>query len=277
MVKGPEKIRKDIEGLSSLPTIPPVVTKILRLLDTDEISIQRIGEFISNDQSLSARVLKIINSPVYGFPCRISSVSQAIMLLGLGALKGMLLSVSIFDIMEKAMIGLWEHSFGTAMAARLIAIKKNYRDVEDASVAGLIHDLGKVALSLCYPEQYEQVITQAREKEDYLMVFEREIIGTTHDMAGLWISKKWNFPLQLVETIGYHHNPCKAREHRLLTSIVHLSDIMIKMMGFGFSGDPFVYPVEKEAWGMLGFNRKDLLELFQKLEKGLSENEGFIF
>ncbi|HHN65304.1 MAG TPA: HDOD domain-containing protein, partial [Nitrospirae bacterium] len=167
-MRKPEEIRDAIERLSSLPTIPPVVSKILRVIDADDVSIEKIGEFISSDQALSARVLKIVNSPVYGFPGRISSISQAIMLLGLSALKGMLLGVSIIDIMEKTMLGLWEHSFGTAMAARLIASKRGYKDIEDASVAGLIHDIGKVALSLCYPKEYGQVVSEAEEKGDYI-------------------------------------------------------------------------------------------------------------
>ncbi len=276
-MRKPEEIRDAIERLSSLPTIPPVVSKILRVIDADDVSIEKIGEFISSDQALSARVLKIVNSPVYGFPGRISSISQAIMLLGLSALKGMLLGVSIIDIMEKTMLGLWEHSFGTAMAARLIASKRGYKDIEDASVAGLIHDIGKVALSLCYPKEYGQVVSEAEEKGDYITVHEKEVLGITHDTAGLWIATKWHFPSQLVEAIGYHHRPSRAPGYMLLTSIIHLADSVVKMMGVGYSGDPLVHPVDKQAWQLIGFDRKEMLELFRDMERGLAEYEGPIF
>ncbi len=269
------EIRKEIEGLSSLPTIPPVVTRLLEIVDSEEISIKEIGDVISRDQVLSARVLKIVNSPIYGFPGRISSVSQALMLIGLSAIKGMLLGVSIFEIMQKTMVGLWEHSIGAAAAARLIASRAGLKDVEEASVAGLIHDIGKVVLGIRYTEEYRAVLERTGEEQRYVIELERDVFGVTHAQAGGWIAQKWNFPVNLVEAIGYHHKPALSREAGRLVSVVHLSDAVVKMMGFGFSGDPYLHPVERKAWELLGLTEEDLREVLSEMEDTLTETGSF--
>ncbi|GMT43559.1 MAG: histidine kinase [bacterium] len=269
-------VKKKVERLSSLPTIPPVVTKILKVIGSEDISLKKIAEFISRDQALSARVLKIINSPIYGFPGRISSISQAVMLIGLGALKGMLLGISMFDMMQKTMIGLWEHSIGTAVAAKVIAAKVGIKEIEDASVAGLIHDIGKVALGICYPELYKNVIAVAKERDIYIVEAEEDIIGVNHAEAGSWLARKWRFPLSLVNSIEYHHNP-SAKRPSMTIAIVHLSDTIIKMMGFGFSGDPFAHRIEQTAWDTLALTGEDLKGIFMEIEEAILSQETSIF
>ncbi|NOZ83357.1 MAG: HDOD domain-containing protein [Epsilonproteobacteria bacterium] len=269
-------VRKKVERLSSLPTIPPVATKILKLIGSENISLNKVTEFISRDQALSARVLKIINSPVYGFPGRISSISQAVMLIGIGALKGMLLGISMFDMMHKTMMGLWEHSIGTAVAAKAIATKVGMKEIEDVSVAGLIHDIGKVALGICYPELYKNVIIAVGEKKIYIVEAEENIIGANHAEAGSWLARKWRFPLSLVNSIEYHHNP-SARHSSMTIAIVHLSDTIIKMMGFGFSGDPFAHRIERIAWDTLALTGEDLKGIFIEIEEAILSQETSIF
>jgi len=270
-------IRKEIEELGSLPTIPPVVTKLLRIIDSEDVSLKQIGDFISRDQVLSMRVLKMINSPIYGFPGRISSVSQALMLIGLGAVKGMLLGVSIFDMMQKTMVGLWEHSIGTATAARKIAERAGLKEVEDASVAGLIHDIGKVALGARYPERYAEAIRRAEDAGTYMLEAEKDIFGVTHAQAGSWLAQKWNFPANLVEAIGYHHKPRLAKESPLIAATVHLADTVVKMMAFGFSGDPYVHVLDRDAWERLGLDMEDVRAVLSEMEEALAQKDAFVF
>ncbi len=119
-----QALRSQIERIDTLPTIPGVLRKLLVVIENPRISLNDVGSFISNDPVLTSRVLKVVNSPIYGFPGRISSVSQALILLGLNVVKGMLLGVSVFEAMQKTMVGLWEHSLGCAVTARIIAKKK---------------------------------------------------------------------------------------------------------------------------------------------------------
>ena len=269
-------IKNKIESLSSLPTIPPVVTKILGVIDSEDISLKKIGEFISQDQSISARVLKIVNSPIYGFPGRISSVHQALMLIGLSAVKGMLLGISIFDMMQQSMVGLWEHSIGTAIASRIIASRVGIKNPDDVSVAGLIHDIGKVALSMCYPELYKKTLELASDRQMYITEAEKEVFGVTHTQAGRWLTEKWNFPKELIESVSSHHNPLQSKEYSKVTSIVTLSENLIKMMGFGFSGDPFVHSIDESLWQEVGLKDDDLLQVFSEVEDSIADKEALI-
>ena len=113
---------------------------------------REISRFISQDPVLTSRVLKMVNSPIYGFPGRISSVNQAVLLLGLNVVRGLLFGVTVFDLMQQTMIGLWEHSMGCAILSRLMAVKKGLKDPEEASIHGLLHDIGKVVLVLKFPD-----------------------------------------------------------------------------------------------------------------------------
>ncbi len=270
-----EDVRKKVERLGSLPTIPPTITELLRLMDSEDISLKEIADFISQDQSLSARILKIINSPVYGFPGRISSINQSLVLIGTGALKGMLLGVSIFDIMEKTMVGLWEHSIGTAIAAKIIAAKAGIKEIEDASVAGLIHDIGKVALGVCYPELYKETLNIAKENQIYIFDAEEKILGVNHAEAGSWLARKWNFPFSLVYPIEYHHRPSMKRSS-VMVSIAHIADSVIKMMDFGFSGDQFAYRIDKDSLDAVGITTKDFTDIFGEIEMAISDKESFL-
>ncbi len=269
-MKPAAEIREKIESLSAIPTLPTVLTNLLAVIDSEGTSIKHIGDLINKDQALSTRLLKMVNSPVYGFPGRISSVHQALMLVGLGALKGMLMGVAIFDAMQKTMIGLWEHSIGSAIAARLIAVKVGMKETEEASVAALIHDLGKVTFGICYPDEYKALLGKAKTEEQYIVDVERENFGVNHAEAGRWIAKKWNFPGNLVEAIAYHHKPELAKDAGELAAIVHLSDMIIKMIGFGFSGDPYVHQVNSKAWELLGLDGEDLKDVLSELEDAVS-------
>ena len=112
-----EKIRRKIKSIKSLPTLPAVALKVSKMAENDNTSAVGLGKIISTDQALSGRVLRLVNSSFYGFPGRISSISNAIVLLGFEVVKSLVISVSVFEMMEKGIIGLWEHSLGCAIAS----------------------------------------------------------------------------------------------------------------------------------------------------------------
>lgn len=277
MARTANEVRDKIENLTAIPTLPAVLTQLLSIIDKEEVSMKQIGDFISRDQALSTRILKMVNSPIYGFPGRISSVNQALMLIGLGAVKGMLMGVAIFDAMQKAMAGLWEHSLGTAMAARQFAGKAGIKDVEEASVAGLIHDLGKVTLSICYPQDFQAVLERTKKEQKYILEVERDVFGVDHAEVGSWIARKWNFPANLVEALRYHHRPRLAKDNKKLAAVIQLGDNVVKMMGFGFSGDPYVHPVDEETWELLELSDEDVLAVLAELEGAASSGESLQF
>lgn len=269
-------LRSHIERIDTLPTIPSVLRKLLAVVENPRISLNEIGSFISNDPVLTSRVLKVVNSPVYGFPGRISSVSQALILLGLNVVKGMLLGVSVFEAMQKTMVGLWEHSLGCAVTARIIANKKELKEPEEVSVAALLHDIGKVVLGLKFPDEYKKIMSDAETKDIFIFDAEKNYFGINHADAGAWIAQKWNFPRSLVEVIEYHHKPHLSKNVAMHTAIVHISDILIRAKGFGFAGDNFVPAINNAAWQMLNLSEADVKDILAEMEDSLSQAEDFL-
>lgn len=266
-----------IERIDTLPTIPKVLQKLLKIIEDPKASINDIGSFVTSDAVLTSRVLKVVNSPVYGFPGRISSVSQALILLGLNVVRGMLLGVSVFEVMEMAMMGLWEHSMGCAVTARIIAKKKGLNEPEEVSIAALLHDIGKVALSLKFHEDYKKILSGAERDSMFIYEAEKKFFSINHADAGAWIAQRWNFPKSLVEVIEYHHKPHLSKNVPLQAAIVHFSDILIRSKGFGFAGDIFVPAVNPAAWKILDFSDADIKDLLTEIEDSLEQSEDTLF
>ncbi|HOT42304.1 MAG TPA: HDOD domain-containing protein [Syntrophorhabdaceae bacterium] len=270
-------IRSSIEKINTLPTIPNVLKKLLKMLENPATSLNDIGHFISHDPIITTKVLRMINSPIYGFPGRIYSVNQAVILLGLNVVKGLLLSVSVYDLMKKVMMGLWEHSLACAITSRLMAKKKGLKEPEESSIAGLLHDIGKVALILQFQGYYETAMSTADKKNIPIMDAEKELFNINHATAGEWMAEKWSFPRNLIEIIGYHHKPHISRNFPVETSIVHLADILVRGRGFGFAGDRTVPPVNETAWALLNLSNDDIKEILKELEESMGmANELFI-
>jgi|WetSurSiteA1Bulk_404760.scaffolds.fasta_scaffold61330_2 putative nucleotidyltransferase with HDIG domain len=266
-------LRARVENVSTLPTIPKTLKRLIGVMENPRVSLNDISTFISNDPALTTKVLKMVNSPVYGFPGRISSVSQAVILLGLNVVKGLLLGVSVFELMQKSMIGLWEHSMGCAVIARLIAKRKGLKEPEELSVGGLLHDIGKVILILQYPAEYQQAMSVAQHQGITVFEAERDYFAAGHASVGAWVAQKWSFPRGLTDVIDCHHKPHLAKNAPLESAIVHLSDIMLRGRGFGFAGDDKVPLINTKAWESLELSREDLKEILREAEDSLSEAE----
>jgi len=266
-------VREKIENINALPTIPKVLNKLLAVIENPRVSLNEISSFISGDPALTTKVLRMVNSPVYGFPGRISSVNQAVILLGLTVVKGLLLGVSVFDLMQKTMIGLWEHSIGTAIFSRIIALKTGHNEPDEVAVNGLLHDIGKVFLVLQFPDEYSRALTDSQEAGLIIHAAERNQFNTTHASVGSWMAKKWRFPTNLTDVIEYHHKPHLTRSTPVESSIVHVADVLVRARGYGFPGDALMPAVRPEAWELLGLTERDLVEIFKEAEDSLQITE----
>ncbi len=268
-----QRLREQIERIDTLPTVPVILKKLLGVIENPKVSLNEISNFISSDQVLTTRILKMVNSSIYGFPGRIYSVNQALILLGLNAVKGMLLSVSIFDAMKKTMMGLWEHSVGCAITARKIAQRKGFKEPEEVSIAALLHDIGKVILGLKFPEEYKNLIIDAEAQKIFIFEAEKNHFSVEHADAGEWITHKWNFPKNLVEVIKYHHKPDLSKNVPVQTAIVHIADILVRARGFGFAGDNFVPAINNSAWQTIDLSETDIKEILEETEELLEQAE----
>jgi putative nucleotidyltransferase with HDIG domain len=215
----------------------------------------------------------MVNSAIYGFPGRIASVSHATMLLGLNVIKGLLLGVSVFELMQKTMNGLYEHSLGCAIASRIIAQKKGLKEPEEVSVAGLLHDIGKVILALEYPAEYQAAMNEAQAKSISIYDAENIQFNATHANVGSWLAEKWRFPRSLIEVIEFHHRPASSKNAPLETAIVHMADILVRARGFGFAGEIFVPEVNTIAYELLKLSESDIKDVLKEMEDNMESAE----
>lgn len=264
-----------IKDTRSLPTLPGIISRLSSLAEDGKVSVDEMARVVTSDQVLSAKVLKLVNSPFYGFSGRISTVSKALILLGVNVVKSLAISSSIFEIMEKNIVGLWEHSLGAAVAANIIARKLNLPEREEISTAALLHDIGKVIIKIKLEEDYEHLIKVIKEKELPMIDCEKELFNIDHAEIGEWLGKSWLLPEKLIEPIAFHHNVEKSIMQRAKTAVVHVSDVLVKASGFGYSGDDFISSIQPLAWEKLGLNELMLKEIVDELEDGLVEAKNF--
>lgn len=267
-------LKKIIMDTKTLPSLPGIIHKLNSLSKNDKSSVQEMAKIVSSDQVLCARILRLANSPSYGF-YRVSTISNAMILLGVNVVKSLALSSSIFAIMEKESITLWEHSLGVGVAANLIARKLKLPECEEIATAGLLHDIGKVIIGLKCREAEHDILELVQLRNLLVREAEREIIDTDHAEVGGWLAKSWFLPDKLSEPIAFHHDVSQSEHHRVKTSVVHMADILIKASGFGNSGDLFVPPIQQLAWDTLDLNEQLLAELVDEIEDKLVEVKNF--
>jgi len=269
-----KEIQKRIRRIRGLPTLPPVVQKISEMVKSEKASAEKIGRTIGQDYALTAKVLRLVNSAFYGLGGRVSSITNAVVLLGFNVVRGVVLSASVFELMDRGIVGLWEHSLGTAIASGVIAKALYVPEPEEVSVAGLLHDIGKVVVPVKMPETYKKIREIIEHTTLSIGEAEREVLEFDHSRIGMWLADEWNFPPNLTEPIVYHHTPSLAKEAAIQTAIVHLADILIRAKGFGFGGDPWVPEIDLEAWNLLGFSMRDLQEVVFKIGEEIFNVDG---
>ncbi len=231
-------IKQKIQNIIQLVPFPAVAMEVVRLVDNPKTSAAKLGEVISQDQALAAKVLKVANSPFYGFPKQISTINFAIVVLGFETLKEIVLSVSLasslaskldkdFDL-EK----FWRHSLLVGLMTKHLAKDLNYRVSGEAFIAGLLHDIGILVVAQYFKKEFQQIIQIGKRGEFSFEQIERRFLdNSTHYEIGSLLAEKWNFPDQLVEAIAFHHQPHLAPKNPLLPAIVYLAEYVCFKLG----------------------------------------------
>ncbi len=228
--------------LTDLPPLPAVVIKIMQTINSPNTSAEDLNSLIRMDQGIASKVLRIVNSAYYGLPKKVSTITQAVMILGFNTVRNLVMGVGAMNSFSKKSIpyGLnrekfWEHSVAVAVTAQALA-KKRMSQVraatEEAFIGGLLHDVGTLFLDCHFPVQYAVVMAFADREKKRCSAAERLILGIDHAYVGQKIAEKWRFPGHLSAMIGEHHLENVQPQYKEWAWIVHAADCIAWEMGY---------------------------------------------
>lgn len=234
--------------VSDLPPLPHIAMQAMKLVENPNVTANQITELISQDTALAARLLKISNSAMFARRAKISTVSQAILMVGLKTLKGIILAATLRGMSRQEsqlenMI--WQNSLCTAFCANFITKQLRYKFHEETFTLGLLHDLGKIALLTQIPREYALTVRETVKGFTFTEA-EQDRLGYSHALVGAMVAKKWNFPQDICQVILHHHDPLDlpyTDEVIIRTAIVQTADLMAHAIGIGH---PEGYPCQKE-------------------------------
>jgi HD-like signal output (HDOD) protein len=245
-----------VRGTEKLVSLPEVCFLVNDLVNDPLSELHEIGQVISQDPDLTARLLKLVNSSFYGFSNKIETVSRAIMMVGLKELQHMVWSTSAVETFNNLspsdanMASFWRHSIFTAVIARILAREAAVLHPERLFVGGLLHDMGQLLICHKLPEAATQIAIVQREQDCESTEAEERILGYNHaDIAGALFAE-WEMPFSVIESVQYHHDPLQAKEFNFEASIVHIANMMAHALELG-EEENLHEECRGEAWGIL--------------------------
>jgi HD-like signal output (HDOD) protein len=242
-----------------LPEVPSNIFELNEVIANPLSSADDIAQVVQKSPSLTAILLKIVNSPLYGFPSKIDKISSAVTLIGTREIAGLALGLSVlstFDKIPKGLLDMFsflQHSVACGIISRMLATHKGISQTERFFVSGLLHDLGRLIIYCNFPEDSRNILHLSRTTSNLLYEVERDYFGCNHSHVAKHLIQKWKLPISLENNIFYHHNPSEASQP-VPATLVHLADIITNGLGIGTSGERFVPPLDTEAWDSLGLS-----------------------
>lgn len=269
-----EQVRKILSEHNELLSLPQTLAEVLRVVKDETSSAQDLADVLMRDPALTAKILRIVNSPFYGVRREVSSVNQAVVTLGTRQVTALALSASLYNLACKwestiDRVRFWRHSLETAIASRMIAQKTGYQNVEEAFIAGLLHDLGTLILEKTYSNQFANLYSRIGEGES-IIDLEEEAWGTSHARVGQFLLEQWNLPESICTAVGHHHNlfaPETTNPDLKLSQIVCLANLVSQ---FTTSAEPrMVLTMEAENKEIIKANLGLKGSTLQEIQKDL--------
>ena len=236
-----------------LPEVPSLVYELNDIIADPMSSAGDISQVVGKSPSLTATLLRIVNSAFYGFRSKIDSISRAVTLIGSKELSSLALGITIMetfkDISKQVVdVGSFlEHNLACGMVARIMAAYGKIANTEQLFVSGMLHDIGRLVLCRYFPQEVKNAFAMAAESGESLLAVERSHLGCTHVQLGKRLLRKWKLPYTLENSISYHHNP-SASPTPELAAILQMADMVVHGLGIGSSGERKVPSFDAKAW-----------------------------
>ena len=222
-------------GLGTLPSVPDVYAELTREMGSEDVSIKRVGEIISKDVAMTAKILQLVNSAFFGLPRTVQDAEEAVTYLGTDVIRGLVLSHAAFEIFDADCAGfsikaLWQHSLTVGALARDIAKLESAgkATIDEALIAGMLHDVGQLILAAAIPEKYGEALTLAIETNVPLREAEYSKIGCGHSEVGAYLMGLWGLPDGVIEAIAFHDKPDRCPMTQMTPLIaVHAANALV--------------------------------------------------
>jgi putative nucleotidyltransferase with HDIG domain len=227
-------------ALDDLPPFPWVAKRLMATVSKEDVDIHEVGKLIAAEPVFATRVLQLANSPLFALQRQVRTISHAIILLGLDRVKAITFTRALEDFVTpalkiKALRACWQNCLATALLAEKLA-RAARMDADFAYVAGLVRDIGRLALLVKYPEPYSNLLAVSGEQHFDLLMMERELFDIDHCQAGTWLMQQLPFPPELTDIIALHHQPLDPDSFRML-HLVQCADRLADTLGFGVLPD----------------------------------------
>jgi putative nucleotidyltransferase with HDIG domain len=271
-----------VQDVSTIHSLPMFYSQLSEAIDHPRSSIGDIAKIISEDQGLTARILKLANSPLFGYFSKIDTITQAVTIIGVLQVRDLALAISVMDVFKGIpedlvnMEQFWKHSIATGLAARHLATCQREANLERFFVAGILHDVGRLVMYVRVPEICLELLNECRATGTLLYRAERERFTFDHAEVGGALLRRWKIPPGIAEPVGFHH--CSAGgQYPRETSILHFADHIAHALEFGNSGEIFVPELDCAVWDRLQIPTYFLPTLVKQVDSSFAQTVSVLF
>jgi putative nucleotidyltransferase with HDIG domain len=231
----PDHIASRLDQIDNVATLPHIATEVLEVMRNQSASMRKIATVIEKDPSITVKILKIANSPLWGAVGKIESVQRALVLLGLKQVSNIVIAISLYSTFAKLKPNpnfnredFWRHAIVTGQIAKRLCSQNKINFNGEEFVAGLIHDLGKIVMDQFFTDAFNSIVQETRITEKSFAEVERDHLECTHAEIGAALLARWNFPESIVYSVRFHHQPMSADEHQGLVAMVSCANWLAK-------------------------------------------------
>lgn len=266
-----------VERTRTVYSLPFFYERLNEAISHPRSSIMDISKIITEDQGLTARILRLANSPMFGYYSKVDSITKAVTIIGTQQLRDLALASSVMgvfrDIPEEIinMTHFWQHSIACGIVARCLAVSLRENNVERYFVAGILHDIGQLIMCTGVPAIARELMVTSRTRHEPYVLTERAELGFDHGELGGALLTNWKIPQNIGEPVAYHHEPHLSPSYPLEAAIVHVADIICQALQFGATGEWCVSRLEETAWERLGMPVSMLATILKQAEPQIEE------
>ena len=266
-----------VDRTSTVYSLPLFYDRLNEAINHPRSSIDDIARIITEDQGLTARLLRLANSPLFGWFGKVDSINKAVTIIGTQQLRDLALAASVMGVFKDIpaellnMASFWRHSVACGIIARALATWRRETNVERFFVAGILHDVGQLMMATTIPPVVMEMIEQSRASNRPYHLTEEERLGFDHAAAGGALLRSWKIPANIADPVEFHHQPSRTEQFPLDTAIIHLSEIICLAMEYGQTGEYFIPDLDPLAWERLGMPPHQLGTIIRQIEPQLEE------